>query len=365
MLAFALVALSLGCEVVAGIEDHVYDPNANAAGQQCQQYCDVVLRACTGQNAVYSTMATCLGVCAHLAPGDPLEPSHDNTVACRKRQAELAESTSEPSVYCPQAGPGGAGTCGTNCASYCALLQVTCPSNYAELPHCEQECATLRDTGEFDVVGDHEGDSLQCRLVHVSSATVDPTTHCPHTQLHPTAPCVDDQMAAPDCANFCRFNLLACTGESAAYESEQQCLAVCGALPPGTNADHSQNTMGCRQWHTYNSLLDPESHCAHTAPGGDGHCGSDQPDKTGNCEAYCILLARACAGDFAAAYPSQAECQKACSSQPAEFGAERDSKYKISAAQSGNTLQCRLLHASRALGSAAECASAMGKGACQ
>jgi hypothetical protein len=361
----ALSMLPLGCELVAGIDDHVYDPNAHAQDAVCKEYCDLALTACVGDDAIYATRETCLGVCAKLPPGDPIEPGHDNTVACRKHQAELAGNTGEPSVYCPAAGPGGAGVCGTNCSSYCFLLQSTCPANFAELPDCEAACATLRDNGDFNVDTDHGGDTLQCRLVHVSSSTVDPTTHCPHTQIHPTPFCVDDLTAAPDCMNFCRFNLAACTGEFASYESSAQCLAVCGTLPMGTNGDRTQNTMGCRMWHTYNALLDPGAHCAHAAPGGDGHCGSDEMDKTGNCESYCILLAKGCATDFAAKYPTQADCQKACSAEPASFGASRDSKYRIAEAASGNTLQCRLLHVSRALANPAECPSALGQGSCQ
>jgi hypothetical protein len=374
---FAALVLA-GCSGILGIEDHVYlgadagnagDGSDGAASQLCQEYCDVVLKNCVGQYAVYTGMETCLGVCSKLPPGDRLEPLDDNSVACRKRQADQAET--EPQFFCPLAGPGGGGKCGSNCDGWCTLIKAACPDNLAAVPDCVQACSALKDVGTFDVVANHEGDTLQCRLVHVSTATVDPTTHCPHTQIHPAAPwCLWDQTKPPDCAEYCRLNAAACSGDNSVYESTAQCMAVCAALPPGTYGDRMENTDGCRLWHCYNSLLDPISHCSHTGPGGDGHCGADAPDDTANCHAYCILLQAACSADFDTKFGGmQASCQKDCSNKPAEFGAKMNSKYKISTSQAGNTLQCRLLHTSRALTVAdpVECAAAFGNpgSACQ
>jgi hypothetical protein len=250
------------------------------------------------------------------------------------------------------------------------LLRAACPANLAPVPNCEQACSGLLDVKTFDVVANHEGNTLQCRLVHVSTATVDPMTHCPHTQIHPAPPwCIDDQMAPPDCTEFCRINFAACSGDNAVYESMDQCKAVCAALPPGTNGDRDQNTAGCRLYHCYNSLLNPTGHCSHTGPGGDAHCGADMlPDDTGNCHAYCILLEKACGADFATKYGGmQTNCQKDCATLP---GAKKESGYNLNAAKMGNTVQCRLLHVSRALDPAAaamECPNALGNAgsACQ
>jgi hypothetical protein len=147
-------------------------------------------------------------------------------------------------------------------------------------------------------------------------------------------------------------------------------LAVCRTLPAGLNGDREENTMGCRRWHTFNSLIDPVSHCAHTSPTGDGHCGIDAPDKTGNCVAYCTLAEGACGSKgFDVKYGTQAACQLDCSTQPDAFGAKHDAKYRLATAASGNTLQCRVLHAARALTDPAaavtECPSVLGQGACQ
>jgi hypothetical protein len=232
-------------------------------------------------------------------------------------------------------------------------------------------CSTLNDTGKFDLTANHEGDTVQCRLEHVSNATVGPATHCPHAAIVSSEYCVAPPDQAPDCAEFCRFNSAGCPGDLAVWESTDQCMAVCRTLPAGTNGDREENTMGCRRWHTYNSLIDPTSHCSHTGPGGDGHCGLDAPDKTGNCVSYCTLAEAACGGTkgFDTKYGTQAACQVDCSTQPDAFGAKHDSKYNLSSAATGNTVQCRMLHAARALTdvtkSAGECPSVLGQGACQ
>jgi hypothetical protein len=362
--AVAWAALLIGCQTIAGIDDHAYQASVTPL---CAQYCDEVMQACTGQNASYAMRETCLGVCGQLDAGVPNEPTNDNTVACRQFQARLATATSEPKSHCRSAGPGGANECGTNCAAYCTLLRKSCSAQFALLQDCERQCSALRDRGDFDIVTDYSGDTLGCRLVHLSTATVDPATHCSHAQILPTEPCVDNPMLPPDCADSCRLEAVACTGENAIYESTTQCLKVCENLSAGTNADHVENTMGCRRWHMYNALLDPPTHCAHTGPGGDGHCGVDETDKTGNCVSYCILLEKACG--LPAAFLDRSACERDCSNRPDSFGAKHDSKYVIASAQTGPTLQCRLLHVSRALehpeNAVLECTSALGLGMCQ
>lgn len=363
-LTFAAVA---GCATIVGIEDDRTFDAGTSVSPLCTEYCETVMKACTGNFSVYSSRDSCLGACKALPPGDPIEPIGAN-VACRKKQAEFALSTKEPAAYCPSAGPGGAGTCGSNCDSYCTLLQATCPTQYGAMANCPQACAALKDTGRFDANADHDGDTVQCRLVHVSNAAGNasaPPTHCPHAGFVSNEYCVAPPDEAPDCAEFCRFNAAACKGDLAVFESNKQCMDVCKALPPGENRNKEENTMGCRRWHIFNSLIDPmATHCSHTSPTGDGHCGIDEADKTGICVSYCILAKAACGTQYAAKYASDSACQLECSSQPESFGARHDSLYKVSTAQTGNTVQCRTLHAARALSDAAECANVFG-GVCQ
>ncbi|WP_437959133.1 hypothetical protein WME76_05465 [Sorangium sp. So ce119] len=372
LLAPLTAATWLGCHAIAGIEDRTYvdpgqEPEPTEVSEQCAAYCAAVMENCTAEHQVYSTVDTCHGVCALLEPGDPLEPV-DNTVACRAHQAELAGRTGEVAVHCPPAGPGGAGVCGSNCESYCTLRAGACTAELDSHEQCVAMCAGLTDADMFDVIENHEGDTLQCRLVHVSSASVDPEEHCKHSSLMPVEPCVEPAGTEPDCEGFCQVVMTSCTAELAVYESEAQCLAVCGALPPGGVEDREENTVGCRKYHAYSAMLAPTAHCPHTGPGGDGHCGSaDEPDTglTGNCESYCMLLTTACSEYLGESFPDPATCESECTLLP---GAARDSGYSVaSAEEGGNTLACRLFHVSRALELAdpEECLAAIGESPCQ
>jgi len=358
-----------GCASLVGIEDLTYDaapPPPPPPSKACVEYCDTVANGCKGVHELYSSNDACLGTCAKLDPD--VEPVGNN-VGCRKKEAQFAISSEEPQAHCQAAGPGGAPSCGNICDSWCTLLEKTCPKQYRDISNCPRACAALKDRGTYDSKIDYEGDTIQCRIQHVANANgsaTAPATHCDHAALVSNLHCLAPQNMAPDCAEFCRFNIAGCTGDLAVYESTQQCMAVCAALPPGTNGDRDENTMGCRHWHIFNSIrIDAAAHCAHTGPGGDGHCGLDTTGKTGNCESYCILAEKACGAGFAAKYASQTACQLDCSTQPDTFGAKIDSKYRLAAAVSGNTLQCRLLHASRALTDDTACPSALGQGACQ
>jgi hypothetical protein len=356
------VALALGCQSIAGIEDRVYEGEP-AVSPACRKYCDTVMTNCTGASQVYTTDETCLGVCALLDPGDTLEPV-GNTVACRTHQATLAAMTGEPQPHCRRAGPGGDGHCGNDCESYCRLFAAACGPEVPNQAECVEKCAALENQDRFDVVADHEGDTVECRLVHVSSATVQPEPHCGHSRFVASQWCLEPPSSPPDCADYCRIVMAACTGDLAQYESSGQCTDVCSALEPGRNDQRVENTVGCRKYHAYSSLLDPATHCSHAGPGGDGHCGpATQPPSgsTGNCESYCTLLAAACPEDFDAAFADRADCIAACTGLD---GAGPDSKYSVGA-EPGATLQCRLLEVARAFAEPAACAGALGGSPCQ
>jgi hypothetical protein len=137
-------------------------------------------------------------VCKRLPPGE-LDDDEVNTVSCRVRQAEFAES--EPFVYCKSAGPLGAGRCGSNCVSFCSIMQATCspestlgnlePSYFASSQQCIDACSSLAP----DELGPQHysssasaeptsfvGNNLYCRTYHLASALEQntPDEHCPH-----------------------------------------------------------------------------------------------------------------------------------------------------------------------------------------
>jgi hypothetical protein len=366
LLTGALLALALGaCHQIAGIEDRVLDPEQveEAPSPQCKEYCTTVMEACTGKLAVYTSDQVCLNVCKLLDPGDALEPV-GNTVACRIKQAELAEL--EPAEHCKSAGPGGNGECGTDCEAYCQLFPQTCASEdrYKNEASCLKACAGLTDNDRYDVDGDHEGDTIECRLMHVSSAAVLPNEHCSHAPIQPTKPwCKGKDDEEPTCDEYCNIHLQACDGELTQYESRQQCLDVCGGLTRGTNDDEAGNTVACRRYHSFSSTLDPDSHCYHAGPTGDGHCGDAgllEEGSSGNCDSYCQLLAAACPDELDA-MGGAGTCFETCLGLDE---AARDSEYSIDNAKLSTGLSCRVLNVARAFQDKTACSAAVGGAPC-
>jgi len=161
------------------------DPFEARASALCSDYCSTVMANCTGTNQQYASSTACFAVCELLAPGTAGDITPGNTVQCRLRRAALAGSTGEPGGYCFSAGPGGAEECGTDCDGYCALMTQKCPDDMASLTQCLSACDIVPDLSRPPDnlrynVSQQSGDSLQCRLFHVSAATMDPTTHCIH-----------------------------------------------------------------------------------------------------------------------------------------------------------------------------------------
>lgn len=182
--AFAIPVLcAAGCSTLAGIEDAKLDPQYDGGGDAgpttpCGAYCNAVMANCTAQFQQYRDQTTCLAVCSHLPLGTAGEDTGD-TVACRLTHAQAVTGTGEPGTECPVAGPGGSGVCGSNCDGYCTLMHTICADKFATIPDCETACSGVPDLGGYNssIEG---GNSIQCRLYHVSAASLVPSTHCPH-----------------------------------------------------------------------------------------------------------------------------------------------------------------------------------------
>jgi len=367
-------ASALGaCQAIAGIEDRTYVPGDSspdkATEQECDTYCARTTEVCG--NLLYRTPEACKATCLLF----PSKGAGKNSVACRLNELKKYEATGEGTelpLYCANAGPGGNGACGSNCENYCDLLRQACTSTFQKYADnaaegddgtafCVAKCEGLVDTNLYDSTdsGNYLGDTLQCRIVHTTSSTIDAPGHCEHADIKSNK-CVD---SPPVCETFCHVEMAECK-EFPMYESEEQCLDVCHALPLGPEPpepDVANNTVACRLYHSYNSVIDAKTHCKHTGPGGDGHCSTDhKPTNTGNCESYCLLLETACGDDFHSKFKDQAACEAKCA--PLE-GAGLDSGYSLTA--EGNNVQCRLLHVSRALHDPAECGAALGAAPCK
>ena len=178
------------------------------------------------------------------------------------------------------------------------------------------------------------GTTARCvGVLGIEDATCDPTQ--PGCQANTSAP-VDT--ASPLCQTYCDSVLTNCTGMYAVYVGPDTCRAVCAKLDPGKVGDESVNTVECRRSHAENvaKFHDPQGECSGAGPGGDGTCGA-------NCEGYCTLMQSSCTGPFQE-YASMDACLTACRAVPDKGGF--DSSQTV-----GNTLQCRLWHASVAAAS--------------
>lgn len=153
----------------------------------CAMYCAAMMSSCLDAHAQYTSLDSCLGACNGLPPGAPGETS-GNSLACRAYHAGMASIS--PEVHCVHAGPGGAGACGQNCDGFCAIATATCPAEHPSVDGCLSDCAGFMDTEPYNTE-DAAGDTLACRLYHLTIAATSPgdaEVHCGHT-IAQSPPC--------------------------------------------------------------------------------------------------------------------------------------------------------------------------------
>jgi hypothetical protein len=145
---------------------------------KCTNYCNTIQSACVGANQQYPSNAECLHSCAGL-PRDAT--TSGNTMGCRSTHADLA--VGDPILHCPHAGPAGDGVCGANCESFCSLAATTCVGGnqqFGDPTDCKAKCGAFGNVGDRYTTANVTGDTFACRMYHLTLATVDPGTHCPH-----------------------------------------------------------------------------------------------------------------------------------------------------------------------------------------
>ena len=146
---------------------------------KCTNYCNTIQSACAGANQQYPSNAECLHSCAGL-PRDAA--TSGNTMGCRNTHAGLA-AAGDPVMHCPHAGPAGDGVCGANCESFCSLAATTCVGGnqqFNDPSDCNAKCGAFGNVGDHYTTASVTGDTFACRMYHLTLATVDPGTHCPH-----------------------------------------------------------------------------------------------------------------------------------------------------------------------------------------
>lgn len=176
---------ALACASIAGISKAELDSDL------CALYCETIMANCQGEFEQYTQSRICDVYCGTLPLGEVGDET-GNSVACRLHHAQqIEELGGEEISLCPIAGPGGAGVCGRNCEGFCAANEALCdPERSPE--DCIEDCEKLPDLGSYDT-SIQDGGSVQCRLYHVSAATISASEHCKHAAG--ASPCVPETNA--------------------------------------------------------------------------------------------------------------------------------------------------------------------------
>jgi len=158
------------------------------------------------------------------------------------------------------------------------------------------------------------------------------------------------------CASYCKTVMEACPGDSAVYVDQAACEEVCALFAPGNTDSPEGNTLACRAQQADVALQfssDPgesRTNCAAAGPGGDKTCTvyEDEPD----CEGYCKIYMKACPMKNWG-FKNEQQCIDRC----AAFA--RPTSFSVAEGLEGDSLSCRLQHATLALESPdRECESA-------
>lgn len=173
-----LIAIPLGCRAILGIEEREFDELS------CANYCAQMAETCADADQQYASDEACQKLCASFPVGT-IDDQEGDTLGCRLNAIKDAVATGEAHDACLAAGPGGSGRCGTNCESFCTSLEALCATEFATVAAldggCLGYCSDIPDCEDYAADPLRDDNSLQCRLFHLSSAAVQPTTHCKHT----------------------------------------------------------------------------------------------------------------------------------------------------------------------------------------
>lgn len=211
--------------------------------------------ASAGTDAVATSSAT-----DGASSTDTMDPTMDSTM----------DPTADPTTD-PTGDTGSTGEVPTlDCASYCDIYMNTCSdfAAYANDQECMDHCGQWPMGSEADTAGD----TLGCRLYHVTVAsTSDPAVHCPHSAPNGAEVCVDE--AAPTCVDYCDTYFDGCMADKNVYVDMADCMTQCAPWYPGITGDTAGNSIGCRTYHSGAPAAgDPTTHCPHAGPGGAGVC---------------------------------------------------------------------------------------------
>lgn len=132
------------------------------------------MASCTEGNTQYGSQESCEAFCIYLAPGSAGDTDGD-TLSCRAYHANAAAA--DPDLHCKHAGPSGGDVCGTTTGAFCYVAPLVCPDHVDGLT-CE-EIVPQVEAGDY-MGPDSTGDTVACRLYHLTEAAGNRELHCPH-----------------------------------------------------------------------------------------------------------------------------------------------------------------------------------------
>jgi hypothetical protein len=146
-----------------------------------------------------------------------------------------------------------------NCQSYCQGVAAVCTGahqQYSDMASCLGTCAGL----PVGTAADTGGNTLGCRLYHVSEVPSVGQDHCHHAGPAGEVECGEN------CEGFCSVALHSCASE---YPTLQACMDECAMFPETveySSSVTSGNSFACRMYHltvaSTNATLAMQ-HCPH------------------------------------------------------------------------------------------------------
>jgi hypothetical protein len=152
--------------------------------------------------------------------------------------------------------------------------------------------------------------------------------------------------AAATCGDYCAAMKVACKGANAQYYDDANCMKVCARLAPGTVADTTGNTVGCRLNAATTAAFEKPAikpSCWMAGPLGIGGCGAE-------CDTFCDVALSYCsaAEGYMGAPPftSLADCHVQCAAWKRQLDFTMPGVYgpTYTPGLNSDTLECRASH---------------------
>lgn len=166
------------------------------AVRDCSEYCTMMSAVCDAEKPQYFNATACLNVCATFEVGETTDPAGGDvvggtdTLACRAYHLGAADSSGNPVLHCPHAGPAGENVCGDKDVAFCTLQAALCFDTnevYPSVGDCLADVPNMpMGGGTYDATQTNT-DTFNCRIYHLTAAGFNANTHCSHT-AGPNAP---------------------------------------------------------------------------------------------------------------------------------------------------------------------------------